>query len=125
MRALAAGGPRFAEAVAKALDEEIRNNIEQGRGPDGEKWAPIAESATRPAGGRPLRNAGDALEVKAVGDVVIARVSGHHANHHKGKTRGAIARPIIPSKRLSAPAVKAIERALGDTFQKIVSGDDE
>jgi hypothetical protein len=117
MRALAAGGPAFAEAAANALREEILANAEAGRGPDGAAWEPTEK------GEKPLKNVASALEAKAVGDTVIARVSGHYANHHKGKTRGALARPILPSKRLSGAAVKAISTALGDTYGEIARGD--
>ena len=59
---------RAAPAVAEALDAELQRNIAAGVGPDGTPWRATKD------GREPLVSAGDALTVKAVGTVVLARL---------------------------------------------------
>lgn len=114
VRRLGAAGPEFAKVAATELRAQIEENIAAGRGPDGVAWEPTEE------GKKPLQGAAAALEVTSVGTVVIARISGYHANHHKGKTRGNIARPILPSRKLNGPAVKAIAEVLRKHYGEIM-----
>jgi hypothetical protein len=107
-----------APAVAEALVALVHKNIAAGQGPTGEAWQ-LTE-----AGGVPLRGAAAAVTGQALGTVVQLRVSGRHAFHHRGQTRGGIARPILPS-RASFDAFKAeIGRVLGEHYSKRMRGVD-
>jgi hypothetical protein len=99
-----------APEVADELKKELDAQIDRGQGPDGKPWA------KRDDGRRPLRNAAGAVTVKAVGTVIVARVTGHHAYHHRGQTRGNVARPIIPTNRLTEPFTRAIKKVLDRRF---------
>jgi hypothetical protein len=112
-----AGDPEsYAPAVADALREELEAQIARGEGPDGTPWV------RREDGGRPLRNAGAALRVVAVGARVVASIGGRYYYHHIGKTRGNVARPILPSRRLNDAAVKAVKRAAERRFRELMGG---
>lgn len=106
----------FAPEVATALREELQDQIARGVGPDGKPWQPTA------AGKLPLRGAASALRVVAVGSRIVASIGGKYAYHHRGQTRGNVARPILPSRALSAPMKNAIKAALAKRFGKIMSG---
>jgi hypothetical protein len=117
IRELGEATPEFAKDGAAALQDVLEQNIALGRGPDGEKWQLTAD------GQQPLMGARRGLRVRAVGTRIVATLSGYHANHHLGKTRGNIARPILPSRKLSAPAAKALERVFAERFRKIMGGE--
>jgi hypothetical protein len=118
-----AGDPEsYAPDVAEALREELEAQFARGEGPDGEKWKPIEESSTRVAGGPPLRNAAKALRVVAIGPRVVASIGGRYYYHHIGKTRGNVARPLLPSRKLSAPAERAVRKAMIRRFGELMKG---
>lgn len=101
----------YAPVAADTLRDELEAQVALQRGPDGERWLPPAE------GGDALSGAAANLQVSATGNVVIARVTGRYAYHHRGQTRGNVARPILPSRQLNRPAIKALQKALGDEFR--------
>lgn len=103
--------------VAVELEKEIRANIAAGRDPDGAPWAKTQ------AGAVPLRNAGKALTVKAMGSVVLAKLVGPEARHHLGTAAGKIRRQILPTKRVPRSMTLAIKRVLAKKFNQIVSGE--
>lgn len=102
--------------VATALKEELDAQIARGQGPDGTPWV------KRDDGGRPLRNAAEATTVTAVGSVIVARVTGHHAFHHRGQTRGNVVRQILPSGKLTQPFTRAIKRVLDERYAALMAG---
>ena len=108
---------RAAPAVAEAFDAELQRNIAAGVGPDGTPWRATKD------GREPLVNAGDALSVKAVGNVVLARLDGIEARHHLGAIRGSsksnwLARPILPNAKIPKPVTTAIAAVLEGEFKK-------
>ena len=108
---------RAAPAVAEALDAELQRNIAAGVGPDGTPWKATQD------GRAPLANAGDALSVRASGNVVVARLDGVEARHHLGAIRGSsksnwLARPILPNSKIPKPVTVAIAKVLEDEFTK-------
>lgn len=103
---------RAAPAIAKAVEGELRANVAAGVGPDG-------EPLTRTKDGRqPLERAGRAITVRALGTVILAKVSGHHALHHLGRARGGVRRPLIPTAKIPDPVTKAITKTLTAEFRK-------
>lgn len=105
-----------APAVAEVLDTEIRAQIARGQDPDGQPWQPTQ------TGAQPLRNAGKALTVKAIGNVVLARITGPEALHHMGRVAGGVVRQILPSARLPQSMTRAIKRVLAERFSEVVNG---
>ena len=107
VRELGALPEQIAPAVAREAKAQIDANIAAGRAPNGQAWEPTAE------GKRPLRNAAQAVTAAPIGSRVVVSVSGPEAFHHKGKTRGNIARPILPGRRQAAVLFRrAIEAAI-------------
>lgn len=105
-----------APAVARELRTELLANIAAQRGPDGKAWPPGA-------GGKPvLQGAGKALDVRAVGTVVVAALTGPEALHHMGAARGGIARPILPTTRIPAPVTAAIARVVAQHAARTLQG---
>lgn len=116
IRELGESLPEFAKDGARALEEELEGNIAAARGPDGKAWV------LKDDGGRPLRNAAKALRVVAMGSRIVVTLTGPEANHSIGKTRGNIARPIVPTRKLSDPASAALERVFNERFARIMGG---
>lgn len=110
---------RSAPAVASALDGHLRRTIAAGTSADGAPWTPTADGRT------PLRNAGKALTTRAVGTIVLARLDGIEARHHKGEVRGAakgLKRRILPIGKLPKPVAAATQEILRDEFRRTVGG---
>lgn len=103
-----------APAVAEAFKEELDGQIARGQGPDGTPWQRTE------SGEQPLQNAAAAVTVKAVGSVIVARVEGPEAFHHRGQTRGNIRRQILPSAALPQPFTRAIKRVLEERFAEVM-----
>jgi hypothetical protein len=114
LRALGQLSARAAPKVATALEHELLANVERGVGPDGKPWPPTED------GHLPLQGAGDSLSVRAVGTVVVARLTGIHAMHHRGAVRGGVRRPILPSGKIPEPVAKAIDRVVDEEFKRIM-----
>jgi hypothetical protein len=99
--------PQIADALHSILDA----NIAAGVGPDGKPW-PLTKK-----GEKPLKNASAALTVRAVGSVVLAKLTGPTALHHLGIARGHIRRQILPSSRVPGPMTAAVKAVLTKAFQ--------
>lgn len=99
---------------AKKLDEVLRANIAAGVAPDGSAW-PLRQD-----GGQALQHAGDALEVKALDTVILARLTGPTALHHLGKARGHVQRRILPTKFAPQPVVVAITDLLAEAMPRLL-----
>jgi hypothetical protein len=107
---------RAAPAVATVLEQELLAQVARQEGPDGTKWKPTE------AGTPALQGTAKSLTVRAVGTVVVARLTGRHARHHLGAVRGKVKRPILPSGKIPAPATKAIERVVTAEFRRTMGG---
>lgn len=91
--------------VADAFRAELVANIEAGRGPNGEAWAPKKD------GGMRLRGAAGALSVVARGTVIQAILSGPEVFHHRG-TKHVPKSPILPEGGSITPTLAAAFRAV-------------
>jgi len=87
--------------VAQALRRELDANIAAGVDPGGKAWQPTAD------GHKPLRGAADNLSVRAIGRIIVARLTGYHARHHFGDVRGGVQRQILPSRSQLGPLLRA------------------
>lgn len=115
LRKLAVGGKEFAPVVAVELEKQILANVAAEVGPDGTAWPATKD------GSSPLQGAGAHLRVVADGSRVVARLTGHYVNQSTGWTRGNVARPILPSRKMSQPMTKAIQMALAKRYREIMS----
>lgn len=97
---------RAAPKIAAELKRQLESNIKAGVGPDGQAWQ------LRQDGQKALQEATKALFVSSTGSVIVAKLTGPEALHHKGAVKGKIRRQILPSKELPAPLVVAIKSIL-------------
>lgn len=116
LNALATLPVQLAPKVAAELDKQIRANVAAGVDPDGKAWP-----ATRD-GKQPLRNAGKALTVRALGTRIVATLTGPEALHHLGRARGGVVRRILPSAKLPGAVVAAIKRVIASELDKVLHG---
>lgn len=100
--------------IARVVELELRANIARGVAPDGTPW-PLTED-----GRVPLRNAAQAVSVRASGDQIVVTLGGVESRHHLGAVRGGIARPLIPStlppalaEKVDAVIMRAFAQAMG------------
>jgi hypothetical protein len=107
---------KSAPAIATAAEAETKTQLASGQSPSGKAWQPTKE------GRRPLPNAGRTLTVRAIGTVILWKVTGHEALHNEGRAKGKVTRRMLPTGRLSAPVVAAIKRVLGERFGEIMGG---
>lgn len=112
LRALESLPRRAAPLVARELEEELRGQIAKGVGPDGTPWELTKD------GRRALPNAGRDLRVSAVGDVVVASLTGHIARHHLGAVRGGVRRQILPTNALPNAMARAIAAVVEHEFAR-------
>lgn len=105
MRALGTMTKDAAPDVAAAFEAELRGLLAGGQSPDGAPWQPTK------AGTQPLKGAPGAVYVRAVGTVVLARLSGHHVFHHYGTSKDP-RRRILPVRGLPASLGAAIKAGL-------------
>lgn len=103
--------PRVAEVVAEELNRQIRAGV----GPDGKPWK------LREDGGQALATAGKSLAVVAIGPTVFASLRGHVARHHRGRARGGVERPILPSDKIPPRMADAIGRELAAAFAEVMA----
>lgn len=115
LRKFGVAGVELAPAAAEELEKQLLANAAAQIGPDGTPWPATKDHSA------PLRNVGSHLSVVAVGSRVVARLTGWYVNQSTGWTRGNVARPIMPSRKMSAPMAKAIQIALGKRFRKIMA----
>lgn len=102
--------PELAKRVKAALDA----NIDAGKSPTGETWAPKKD------GGRPLVNASKAVTVTALGTVILIRLSGVEVFHHYGA--GVPRRTIIPYGSMPFLLGNAIRLGFVEPFRKKARG---
>ena len=103
-----------APEVAEAVHDELTKQIRRGVGPDGRPW-----KLTRD-GRQALRNADKALNVRAIGSVVVTSLGGPEARHHLGAVRGKVRRPILPTRRIPNPMTRAIRRVVERKFEHVM-----
>ena len=97
--------------MARALDKELTAQIARGEDPAGNPWQLTKK------GEKPLRRAARGLTVKAIGSVILARLTGNSVRHHLGSARGRIRRQVLPSSKLTATLTKAITRVVRGEFR--------
>lgn len=102
--------------VARAVERELRSQVSAGIGPDGKAWKPTQDGRV------PLRGAASALSVRAVGNVVLATVSGPYALHHRGWVRGGVRRAILPSTRAPEAVTRAVRVVVADHWRRTMRG---
>jgi hypothetical protein len=111
---LRALGPKVVEAalpdVAEALRNELGLSINSAQSADGVVWA------VRKAGGPALVNAITAVGVGVVDRMVVIRITGPEARHHRGRVKGGLARPILPTGGLPGSWTRAIKKILDRHF---------
>lgn len=114
---LQALGPAMTTAaaprVAEALRTELARTIAAGTSADGQPWDPKRD------GGQPLKNAAAAIKTSVYGTRVRIAIKGVEARHHRGRVKGGVIRPILPTgKQLPAAWSAAIERTLSECFKE-------
>lgn len=97
----------LAPRVAAAVRRDVLEHVRRGESPDGRPWPPTLD------GHLPLQGAGEALDVRAAGDKVVATLVGPEARHHLGQVRGGKARPILPTNAMPSSMTRAV-RAVAD-----------
>lgn len=117
LRTLGTMVQRAAPGVAQALEREIVAQVAAGLGPDGK---PLVRTQD---GRQPLQGAARALRVRAVGTVIVARLEGHHALHHRGTVRGGVRRPVLPTDAASESVARAIQKTLAREFGLLMGGE--
>lgn len=105
---------RTAAAAAPELRSEIESQIAAGVGPDGAKWEPTKE------GKAPLRNAGKALRVVAIGSRIVASLTGPEALHDMGAVKGGKRRKILPTGKNNGPLIRVLQRLGGIELRRIM-----
>ena len=113
-------GPRgvvgaMPELVA-AVRDELSATVASGTTPEGEAWP------MRKKGGRALQNAMSAVHVGAVGMLIVVRLTGVEARHHRGLAKGGVDRPIIPTGALPAAWGRAFKRVFDERFGEAANG---
>lgn len=96
-----------AQALAPVVKAEIEQAIAEGRSVDGQKW-PLTK-----AGHVALRNAAKNITVRAIDNVILVTLSGHHVFHHFGAGRNP-RRAILPTRGMPAKLGDAIRKGLVD-----------
>lgn len=116
IKALRSLATRAAPAVAQRVEQLLDAQIGAGQTPDGAAWAP------RKDGGRALVHAAKAITVRAVGTVVLVRLSGPEAIHNQG-TKKYPRRQIIPGRSgLPTTWGQALKDELGKVFRQTIGG---
>jgi hypothetical protein len=90
---------RVAPAVAVKVKEILVQQIAAAQFPSGAAWPDTQD------GRKALRNAAKALDVTAVGNVIVARLNGVEARHSVGAVRGHVQRQILPSAKGQLKAI--------------------
>lgn len=115
LRGLSSFGEKATRDVAQIVWDDIKENVEAGRDPDGKPWD------RRQDGERALRTAMDGLRMDVHGQTIVVRITKRHlVLHHHGYARGNVQRRIIPTtltKRMAAKIrayyQREMEKALG------------
>lgn len=106
-----------APEVADALHVELDAQIAAGTDPDGTPWQPTL------AGKRPLQNASASLTVRAIGNVILAKLTGPTALHHMGQARGGVRRQVLPSSKMPSRITNAIRTVCERILRRAVVGE--
>jgi hypothetical protein len=102
-----------APEIARVVGVELKQNIDAGRAPDGTPWEPTKE------GGRPLVNASKHVTVRAVGTVIVVRLTGAvEVKHHLGRVKGGVRRQIIPTRKTAGPILRLAKRLTLQRFRE-------
>jgi hypothetical protein len=111
--------------IAKALKVEISKNISAQQDPYGHKWREGED------GGPVLKGALKAVDVRAVGSVIIIDLTGPEVMHHLGSAKGykggsskqgGFRRPIIPFTKLPGPMRQVTGKVLEQHWNKLMGG---
>lgn len=97
--------------VSDAVEAELLRQISAGTDAEGKPWQ------RREDGGQPLKTAGKALSIAAVGKRVVAILRGHVARHHRGTARGGIERHIFPTDGLPPRLARVVKDAVVKAFE--------
>lgn len=104
---------RAAPAVADGVLEVIEDALGAQQDPYGKPW-PKTKDGT-PA----LQNADKALQVRPVGNAVVATLTGPEARHNNGWVKGGVQRRILPKNGEIPDAWgEAITDAVGTEFRE-------
>lgn len=109
-------GKRAAPDVANMIHAELQRTIGAGQSPDGTPLKLTLE------GDVPLTGAAKVLGVGAVGATVYVRLRGIEAAHHRGVTRGNIARHLIPVDVMPPRMAQMTHTILAEHFQSTMTG---
>ncbi len=115
VRALGQMPETAAPEIAREVEQELEAQVREGVAPNGTPWQRTKD------GRRPLQGAAKAIAVRVLKDVVLVRLTGHHARHHLGAVRGAVRRQIIPTGRIPDPMTRAIQRVVERKFKEAMS----
>lgn len=105
-----------APAAARAMGDALRSTASAGTTPLGAAWKPKKD------GGRPLVHAADAIEVKSIGSVLMAKVRMPEHLHSIGNARGRVRREIIPRAGLPPIVAEAIKKSLTEQGRAWLGG---
>lgn len=107
---------RAAPDIAKEGLAQVTANVASQVGPDGTPW-PASKS------GKPvLVQAASHVTVQALGTVILFKLTGIDARHHKGFVKGGERRPIIPVRSMPQPLAAAIKKVLKKRFLEVMAG---
>lgn len=99
-----------APAAAEAMQAALRATASAGTSPDGTAWPQRKKD-----GGNALPDAADAITVRAVGTVLVARIAFPYSIHNNGKGH-APQRQILPSGEMPTSVAEAIKQSLIDSW---------
>jgi hypothetical protein len=104
-----------APELAEAMRQQFERQVNAGTAPDGTPWKLTKE------GDRPLKRAMSALAIRAVGTVILATLTGHHAIHHYG-TKKDPTRQVLPTSGMPATLAEAFRARLVARFNRTMGG---
>jgi morphogenesis family protein len=102
---------------APELRRELEQQIARGQAPDGSPWQLTQD------GEKPLKNAAASLSVRSMGPVILAKLEGPSARHHRGTARGRIRRQVLPSGKAPEALERALAKVTTAAYTKRMAGD--
>lgn len=106
---------RVAPRIAKRVHEVLSKQIAEAKFPSGSAWPDTQD------GRKALRNAAAALTVRAMGNVIVARLSGPEARHSVGAVRGNVQRQILPTAAGQLRSIgEAVKLELADAMKEAI-----
>ncbi len=117
IRSLPRALERVAPSVAAEVERVAKAELAAGHGIGGASW-----KATK-AGNAPLQGAPDAIEVKAVGTVIVMRISDAKwwYKFHQSGTKKLPVRQVLPTT-IPASITNAIQKRLGEIAHQTLGG---